>query len=113
MYRHGSKKVFASTHPVDKYTSVTLIGKGCILLEDSGMVGVRLLDCQHAGHLCSALKSRLNFEVDKAKEDVIYPLALSYGDRGDPYTSGVTLSLADVFVFLDKHEVCRLVKALS
>lgn len=114
MHRHGSKKVFTSDHPVDRGTSVTLVGKDCILLEDSGAVAVQLLDYAQGGALCAVLKARLTYQIiEDALEELLFPLMVDYGDRGDPYISGVTLSLSGVSVFLGKHEVRRLVKALS
>ena len=114
MHRHGSKKVFTTEHPVDRDTSVTLVGKDCILLEDSGVVAVQLLDYAQGGALCTVLKAHLAYQVvDDAVEELLFPLMVGYGDRNDPYVSGVTLSLSGVSVFLGKHEVCRLVKALS
>jgi hypothetical protein len=60
-YMAGNKKV--STHPIDKDTTITLVGTGLLLLEDTNMVAATLLDDRMKTALVTALKVRLYIQV--------------------------------------------------
>ena len=102
---------FVSSHPTNTNTSITLT-KQYIILKDNYNIEVFDLTTISNNRL-NTLDSITNLEIAfNCCLDLNY-LLIEYDNRGEPYASGVSLTVNDTSVFLDKRDINEFIIVLK
>ena len=113
-YVTGKVTRFTPDHRQDKGTAISLLGGGCLILEDGKGLGIALLDPLDRRALAAALQAQNppNYEVGPVWIGC-GKLCISYTNRGEPFRQGVLISLERLAVFLDSGDIPDMVRLLE
>lgn len=101
---------FVSSHHTNTDTSITVTNDYIILKNKYNIEVFRLIDI--SSKRLNILKSITNLDItDTAIK--LDDLVIEYDNRGEPYTSGVSLTVNDTSIFLDKSDITEFIELVT